>query len=93
MVNPEAVENLEIGGVRTTTTVFLSNIKSKKTAKPIWSNLNKLTLIAFCNLLKGNTNRRSYKHTHLDMGPEDLVATRNFANKFGADYSKFVEKI
>ena len=53
--------DLEIGqmGEKTLASILEGNkievktdIKTKKTAKPIWLNLKQLTLIAFCNLLK-----------------------------------------
>ena len=93
IVNPEAVENLEIEvrGWLINNYVF-DKYKNKKDSqaylvKPKIIDANRVLQFAEAEALA----RDLINTPTSDMGPEDLAsATRNFANKFGADYSEIV---
>ena len=93
IVNPEAVENLEIEvlGWLINNYVF-DKYKNKKDSqaylvKPKTIDANRVLQFAEAEALA----RDLINTPTSDMGPEDLAsATRNFANKFGADYSEIV---
>ena len=92
-MNPEAVENLEIEvlGWLINNYVF-DKYKNKKDSqaylvKPKTIDANRVLQFAEAEALA----RDLINTPTSDMGPEDLAsATRNFANKFGADYSEIV---
>ncbi len=93
IVNPEAVDNLEIEVLGWLLNNYVFNkYKNKRDSqaylvKPKIIDANRILQFAEAEALARNLINTPTS----DMGPEDLAsATRNFANKFGASYSEIV---